>query len=35
MPKSGAWLETVKKVFGWLLILAAEYLFIKMGGLLV
>jgi cytochrome c-type biogenesis protein len=35
MPKSGVWLERVKKTFGWVLILAAEYLFIKMGGLLV
>lgn len=35
LPKSGPWLEKVKKGFGWLLIFAAEYLFIKMGGLLV
>ena len=35
LPKSGPWLEKVKKAFGWLLIFAAEYLFIKMGGLLV
>lgn len=35
LPKSGAWLDKVKKAFGWLLILAAEYLFIKMGGFLV
>lgn len=35
MPKSGAWLERVKKIFGWILILAAEYLLIQMGGLLV
>ncbi len=35
MPKSGKWLERVKKVFGYILIFAAEYLFIKMGGLLV
>lgn len=35
IPKSGKWLGRVKKVFGWALILAAEYLFIKMGGLLV
>ena len=34
LPKSGAWLERVKKGFGWVLILAAEYLFIKTGGLL-
>jgi cytochrome c-type biogenesis protein len=34
LPKSGKWLEHVKKSFGWVLLLAAEYLFIKMGGLL-
>lgn len=34
LPKSGVWLERVKKSFGWLLIFAAEYLFVKMGGLL-
>jgi cytochrome c-type biogenesis protein len=34
MPKSGAWLEKIKKGFGWMMIFAAEYLFIKMGGLL-
>lgn len=35
IPKSGKWLELIKKIFGWFLILAAEYLLIKMGGLLV
>ena len=35
IPKSGVWLNRVKKVFGWILILAAEYLLIKMGGLLI
>ena len=35
LPKSGVWLERVKQVFGWLLIFAAEYLFIKMGGFLI
>jgi cytochrome c-type biogenesis protein len=35
IPKSGVWLEKIKKAFGWILILAAEYLLIKMGGLLV
>ena len=35
IPKSGVWLERVKKLFGWLLILAAEYFLIKMGGLLI
>lgn len=35
VPKSGPWLERTKKIFGWILILTAEYLLIKMGGLLV
>lgn len=35
LPKSGPWLDRVKKFFGWVLIFAAEYLLIKMGGLLV
>ena len=35
VPKSGRWLELIKKLFGWVLILAAEYLLIKMGGLLI
>ncbi len=35
MPKSGLWLERIKKFFGWILIFAAEYFLIKMGGLLV
>ncbi len=35
IPKSGKWLERIKKFFGWVLILAAEYLLIKMGGLLI
>jgi thiol:disulfide interchange protein DsbD len=34
LPKSGPWLERIKKTFGWILILAAEYLLIKMGGFL-
>ena len=34
IPKSGKWLNRIKKIFGWVLILAAEYLLIKMGGLL-
>jgi thiol:disulfide interchange protein DsbD len=34
LPKSGVWLENIKKGFGWVLIFAAEYLFVKMGGLL-
>lgn len=35
LPKSGQWLERFKKLFAWLLIFAAEYLFVKMGGLLI
>ena len=35
LPKSGAWLERVKQAFGWILILSAEYLLIKAGGLLI
>ena len=35
IPKSGVWLERVKRLFGWFLILAAEYFLIKMGGLLI
>ena len=31
LPKAGAWLEKVKKIFGWLLIFAGEY-FIFMAG---
>ncbi len=35
MPRSGPWLERVRKGFGWALVLAAEYLFVKMGGFLI
>ena len=35
MPKSGLLLERIKKSFGWLLLLAAEYFLIKAGGLWV
>jgi thiol:disulfide interchange protein DsbD len=35
MPKSGRWLEWIKKGFGWILILTAEYFLIKAGGFLV
>ena len=35
LPKSGEWLERIKKLFGWVLIFAAEYFLIKMGGLLI
>ena len=34
LPKSGVWLDRVKKGFGWVLLFAAEFLFVKMGGLL-
>ena len=34
LPKSGPWLERIKRVFGWALLLAAQYLFIRMGELL-
>lgn len=33
LPKSGLWMERVKKICGFILILAAEYFLIKMGGL--
>ncbi len=35
IPRSGVWLERIKKAFGWGLIIAAEYFLIKMGGLLI
>ncbi len=35
LPKSGPWLEKIKKAFGWALIMAGVYLYIKMGGLMV
>ncbi len=35
LPRSGVWLERIKKLFGWMLLFAAEYFLIKMGGLLV
>ena len=35
IPKSGVWLERVKKTFGWILIFGAQYFLIKMGGLLI
>ncbi len=34
LPKSGIWMERIKKVCGVILIIVAEYLFIKTGGLL-
>lgn len=35
LPRPGAWLERIRKIFGVLLILAAEYLFVKAGILFV
>lgn len=35
IPKSGPWLVRVKMAFGWLLVAAAEYFLVKMGGLLI
>ena len=35
LPRSGPRLDKIKKGFGWVLILTAEYLFIKMGSFLV
>lgn len=32
LPKAGAWLDRVKKGFGWILILLGEYFLITMGG---
>jgi len=31
MPKSGAWMVRIKKVFGWLMIAMGEYFLIQMG----
>lgn len=33
MPKAGLWLERIKKVFGWILILAGEYFLFVAGRL--
>ncbi|MBI4432633.1 MAG: sulfite exporter TauE/SafE family protein [Candidatus Omnitrophica bacterium] len=35
LPKAGVWMDRIKKGFGWLLIFAAEYLFIEMGRFLI
>ena len=35
LPKSGAWLERVKKVFGFVLLLVGEYFLIEMGKRLI
>ena len=32
LPKSGVWLDRVKKFFGWLMIFTGQYLLIVMGG---
>ncbi|MGE3772669.1 MAG: cytochrome c biogenesis protein CcdA [Gammaproteobacteria bacterium] len=35
LPRSGLWMERVKKVFGWGMVGVAEYLLIKTGELLI
>lgn len=35
LPKAGAWLNRMKKIFGWILIIMAEYFLITMGKLLI
>jgi thiol:disulfide interchange protein DsbD len=35
MPRSGLWMERVKKGFGWSMVFVAEYLLIKTGELLI
>ena len=35
LPRSGLWMERVKKGFGWVMIFVAEYLFIQTGELLI
>lgn len=35
LPRSGVWMERVKKTFGWGMLIVAEYLFIKTGELLI
>ena len=34
LPKSGAWMVHVKKIFGWLILIAAEYFIIQAGRFL-
>ncbi len=34
IPKAGAWTMKIKKIFGWILILVAEYFLIQMGKML-
>jgi thiol:disulfide interchange protein DsbD len=31
LPKSGGWMEKVKKIFGWIMIAAGEYFLVQMG----
>jgi len=35
LPKAGLWMEKIKKVFGWILLLVGEYFLITMGKLLI
>jgi thiol:disulfide interchange protein DsbD len=35
LPRAGTWLERIKKVFGWMLLLVGEYFLITMGKLLI
>ena len=34
LPKAGAWMDTIKKAFGFLMILVGEYFLIQMGRLM-
>lgn len=35
LPKPGKWMDVVSKVFGWAMVILAEYLFIKAGMLFI
>jgi len=35
LPKAGAWLDRIKKIFGWILIMIGEYFIIMMGKALI
>ena len=35
LPKAGTWLDSIKKIFGWILIIIGEYFLITMGKLLI
>ena len=35
LPRSGVWMSWVKRGFGFVMLAAAEYYFIKMGQLLI